>query len=166
MIRTLVMSLSLALGAVTLTTACTSASAVCQAICECQHCNKYAELAICRGAEREEAQADAYECGDQFAAVLACTLEKGRCEEESARYTTRGPGTCAPRSTMQSCTVAADCFGNAPTCSNGECQDLMCSEFGRTCSTNADCVDDGPDLCEKEQEALADCIDKASAIGD
>jgi hypothetical protein len=166
MIRTLVMSLPLAFGAVTMTTACTSASSVCQTICECEHCNKYAELSRCRSMEKAEARAEAYECGTEHAAVMACTLEKGTCDEETSNFTTAAPGTCAEVGAGMSCTVDADCFGGNATCSNNMCVERMCEGSGRSCDTNADCADDGPDRCQDEKEKLADCIENASGRND
>jgi len=164
MIRTLVMSLPLAFGAVTMTTACTSASSVCQTICECEHCNKYGELSVCRSMEKAEARAEAYNCGDQYAAVLTCTLEKGTCDEKTANYTTAGDGTCTQQQIGLSCMMDSDCFGNNPTCSNGQCVESTCNGTGNSCSTNADCAGEGADRCEKEKKDLSDCIDKASAL--
>ena len=165
MIRTLVMSLSLAFGAVTMTTACTSASSVCQTICECEHCNKYQELSRCRSMEKSEARAEAYECGDQYAAVLTCTIEKGKCDDDSANYTTAGDGTCTQQQLGSSCMSDADCFGgNNPSCSNGQCVAMSCNGTGRDCSTNADCVGEGADRCEKERDDLTKCINAASAL--
>jgi hypothetical protein len=162
MIRTLVVSIPLVFGMAVLASGCNTASSVCQTICECEHCNKYSELEACRSMERSEARAEAYECGDAFAAVLTCTVEKGSCDEDSANYTTRGAGKCVQQSMGSSCMTSADCFGNNPTCTNAMCVESMCDGVGVPCSTNADCENTGPDLCEKEKETLTDCIDKAS----
>ena len=162
MLRTLGMSLGLVFGAfgALMTTSCTGASAVCAAICECEHCNKYTELAECRSSERSEAVADAYNCGDKYAAVAECTLEMGRCEEKTANYTTQGNGTCIDNPTGSSCMTDAECFG--ATCTAGQCVERACADSFQSCSVDADCVDEGPDLCEDQQKALADCMDKAS----
>jgi hypothetical protein len=164
MVRTLATCLPLLFGFATMSTGCTSAASVCDMVCECQHCNTYAEDSTCRSLEREEARADAYECGDQYSAVLSCMVEKGTCDEERVTFTTRGPGNCAAQSTGMSCMSDADCFGGNPSCSNGMCTDSMCEGIGNPCSDDSDC--DGPDLCEDEQEALQSCIEDASGKDD
>lgn len=160
MIRTLVLSIPLAMGIVALTPGCTTASSVCDTICECEHCNKYAKLNRCRNMEKSEATADAYDCSEAYTAVLTCTLEKGQCDEETANYSTRANGTCTQQPIGLSCTVDNDCFG--ATCSNGSCVDSRCDGSGKPCTASADCSGEGADACEKEQETLAECIDAAS----
>lgn len=136
---------------------CTNAASVCAMICECQHCNKYAEIDECHNWERSEAQADAYGCGEQFSALISCITEKWTCDEEKVQLTTRAPGKCLEQQLGQSCMTDGDCFGNN-SCSNGSCVERVCDGFGYGCSVDADCLDKGPDLCESEENNLHDCI--------
>jgi hypothetical protein len=167
MLRTLATSLPLLFGFATMSTGCTSAASVCAMVCECEHCNEYAEDSTCYGFEKAEAQAEAYECGEKYLAVLSCAEEKGTCDEERVTFTTRGPGNCAAQSLGSSCMSDADCFGgNNASCSNGMCTELTCEGSGNPCSDDGDCSDFGPDLCQDEQDDLASCIDDASGRGD
>lgn len=162
MIRNLGMSLFLAMGIVTYLPACTSASSVCETICECEHCNKYRELSQCRSMERTEARADAYGCSDQNSALLDCILEKGRCDEEKSNYIMTAPGQCVQQPQGMSCMSAADCNGFDPQCTNGECTQGICAGVGASCSSDSDCEGGGPSVCESEQDALSKCISDAS----
>lgn len=163
MIRTLVMTLPLIFGTMMMmtTSGCSSASAYCEAVCQCEHCNKYTELASCRSAEKAEVQADAYNCSDKYTAAVECALEKGQCDEKAAHYTTRGNGTCTEQQLGFSCMTDADCFGGTCNASMA-CIERTCEVSGQACSTNADCPDEGADLCEDQTRALAECIEKAS----
>ncbi len=160
MFRTLAMSLGLVFGAL-MTTSCSSATAVCEAVCECEHCNKYQELAQCRSSEKAEAVAEAYGCDDKYAAVADCILAKGKCDEKEANFSTVGAGTCSSTPTGSSCATDADCNGG-DTCVNTMCVEQRCNGSGSSCSTNADCAGEGADLCADERDALNNCVDKAS----
>jgi len=164
--RNLAMSLFFGLGTVVLFPACTSASSVCETICECEHCNKYRELSQCRIMERTEARADAYGCSEQNTAVLTCILAKGRCDETKATYDLTGPGKCVQQSQGMSCTSVTDCSGFNPQCTNGECTEGSCANSGNFCNADNDCSGDVVSLCATEEEALAKCISDASAKDD
>jgi hypothetical protein len=151
MFRTLGMSLSLVFGAL-LTTSCSTSTAICEAVCECEHCNKYAELAQCRSAEKAEAIADAYGCSDKYEAVAECTLSKGTCDEKTANFSTIGEGTCTDNPTGISCATDADCSGD--TCVNTACVERRCNGSGSRCSTGADCIGEGTDGCADEKDCL------------
>lgn len=166
MIRTFGLSLFLTLGAAVYLPACTSASSVCETICECEHCSDYRELSQCRSMERKEARAEAYGCNDQHAAVLTCMLEKGRCDEEKSNYVLSGPGQCVQQPQGVSCMSASDCGGFNPQCTNGQCTDGICADIGSSCSSNSDCDLGGPSVCTSEEDALDKCISDASAKDD
>jgi hypothetical protein len=161
MLRTLATSLPLLFGLATMSTGCTSAASVCAMVCECEHCNTYTEDSRCHSMEKAEAEAEAYECGEKYVAVLSCIEEKGTCDEERVNFTTRGPGNCATQSIGMSCMTDVDCFGNNPTCSNGMCMESRCEGSGDPCSDDGDC-EDGPDLCQDERDSLSECIVDAS----
>lgn len=163
MIRTLILTFPLVFGAVTIT-GCTSASSVCETICDCEHCNKYARISSCGKMVKAEDRADAYGCSDQHLAVLTCTLEKGKCDEETSNYSTAGSGSCGQQAIGVSCMTNADCPGPNPTCSNSQCIEMVCAGSNNPCANNSDCTGQGEDLCQKERDDLNDCIDKASAL--
>jgi hypothetical protein len=117
--------------------ACSSVSALCSKICECQHCNDYTEKVVCEQMHGEAAIAKDYGCESQHSDYINCLDDKGQCHATAARYVTRTPGRC----------------------SNGKCEGSMTV----SCKTDSNCPDTGEDKCESQKKALSECQSAASA---
>lgn len=146
---------------------CSSAQATCDLVCECEHCGDALRDFTCFQYEALEAETDAYECSDPWEAYVTCIQEKGTCDEKEARFSTRESGTCSDTQDFgASCMTNADCdmlgFPDPLTCVNNVCAYKVCSGSAKSCASDAECTGIGPDLCDTEQEAVSDCIDKAS----
>lgn len=68
---------------------CSRASAVCDVICECEHCNDQAKVEACNQLETAEDVASAYDCSEQWDAYGTCVEERGVCDAKEARFSTR-----------------------------------------------------------------------------
>lgn len=68
---------------------CTRASAVCEVICECEHCNDQAKIEACNQLETAEDVASAYDCSEKWDAYGACVEERGVCDATESRFSTR-----------------------------------------------------------------------------
>lgn len=148
--------------------ACSHAQAVCELICECEHCNDQDEIIACDQFAGAQAVADAYECSDEYDAYLTCIEEKGDCDETEANFSTQGNGSCSGSSPLNvSCAVDSDCapFGNGGDvrCNAGSCEQRVCAGSGQPCQNNSDCS--GEDLCADDRKDYQDCIDDASDHG-
>jgi hypothetical protein len=147
--------------------ACSHAQAVCEKICECEHCNDQEEIVTCDQYETSQDVADAYSCGDKFDAYLTCIEDKGTCDETLADYSTRGGGSCSGTQPLgMSCMTANDCNGGGGgdvVCNGGMCMLTVCAGSGQPCQNNGDC--NGQDLCDSEQNDYFTCVDNASGHG-
>lgn len=140
------------------------ASTLCSLECDCEHCNDYEDDFKCEGYETQQEVAAAYACADQWDTWAACVEERGRCEEEEARFTTSSPGSCSgTEPTGDSCITDSDCGGFGRSCSAGMCVQRVCAGNGDSCEDDADCS--GEDACQNEEDALSKCIDDASEHG-
>lgn len=138
------------------------AAAVCDLVCECEHCNDYEEDLTCIQLEGQADVAEAYECADQWDAWATCVEEKGECDADEARFSTSGgSGSCSgSEPTGDACTTDTDCGGNE-SCQGGMCARRVCAGDGSSCQSDADCP--GQDRCASERDALSGCIDDSSA---
>ncbi|NUQ75020.1 MAG: hypothetical protein HUU21_15830 [Polyangiaceae bacterium] len=143
------------------------ASAVCDLICECEHCNDYEEDVQCEAIETTAEMAAVYECADQWEAWATCLEERGRCEETEANFTTATAGSCSGKTnTNFPCMNNGDCqstFGPASLCESGMCSQRTCAGSDIPCESNNQCS--GEDQCDAEEDALDDCVDNASSHG-
>jgi hypothetical protein len=135
MIRYLLTGSALFFGLATAMSGCSSARKTCEIMCECEHCSDPREDITCAEYEAQEAAAEAYECSEQWEALMTCIQEKGTCDEKEANFSTRG---------------------------NGNCVMSMCEDSGNPCSSNGDCKGEGADLCDDEEQDLGECVDAAS----
>lgn len=145
-----------------LATSCTSlAGSVCDAICECEHCNDIEEDELCLLWEAQEEISSVYECESAFEDYATCYEDKGRCEEKEANFSTHASGSCIPNyNSGMTCTDATECYMPDATCDNGTCHHRGCSADGSYCDNDSDCA--GDDLCREENQRLMECIDAAS----
>ena len=145
--------------------ACSHAQAVCELICECEHCNDQDEVLACDQYATSQDVADAYDCGDSYDTYLSCVEDKGKCDDTSADYSTRSDGSCSGTQSLGStCMTANDCQnpggGGDVVCTNGMCQLTVCTGSNNPCQNNGDCQ--GEDLCTDARDAYQKCIDAAS----
>ena len=68
---------------------CSRASVVCDLVCECEHCNDQAKVQACNQFGAAEDVADSYDCGDKWEAYTVCIEERGKCDNEQARFSTQ-----------------------------------------------------------------------------
>jgi hypothetical protein len=68
---------------------CSRAAAVCEVICECEHCNDQAKIEACNQLGTAEDVAAAYACSDQWDAYTTCVEERGTCDATESRFSTR-----------------------------------------------------------------------------
>jgi hypothetical protein len=167
MIRYVLTGSALFFGLATAMSGCSSARTVCELMCECEHCSDPREDVTCAEYEAQEAAVEAYECSEQWEALMTCIQEKGTCDEKESNFSTRGNGNCNDTQDLGTpCTTNADCpsagFPVPPTCSNGMCVLTSCEDSGTPCSSNDDCKGEGPDLCDDEEQDLGECVDAAS----
>ncbi len=162
--RELLSKLGLSLTFTLAATSCGgTASTVCDLVCECEHCNDIKEDFVCAEAQAQADVADAYGCAQEWEDWAACFEEKGTCDAEDVRYTTRVPGSCSGEmDTGFPCATSNDCntFG-ADTCTNGTCKTRVCSGSNQPCQSSSDCSS-GEDRCEVESERLFECQRAAS----
>lgn len=149
---------------------CQSATdSACELLCECEHCNDWRAEASCAELDYNERLAEAYDCSSQWEAWLACFEEQGICNEPSARFSTRQPGSCSEAfDTGNPCTGVSECesyYGQASTCKDGRCFLTYCAGGqGIPCHDGDDCPL-GDDRCKAQKQALMECEVKASEVG-
>lgn len=68
---------------------CSSATSMCNLICDCEHCNDQEKVEACNQFETGQDVASAYDCSDQWEAYATCVEERGTCDEKEARFSTR-----------------------------------------------------------------------------
>jgi hypothetical protein len=142
------------------------ASQICDLVCECEHCNDYAEDINCIQLQAQQDIAETYECSDQYEAWATCVEEKGECDEDEARFSTSGNGSCSGSLPLGiSCAADADCGGFSATCQSGMCVQRVCAgtDDQFSCETDSDCP--GQDRCTDEEQELSECISDSSAHG-
>lgn len=140
---------------------------LCDLVCECEHCNDYAEEAECARREAELAVAEAYGCESEWEAYATCIEDDGTCDEQKARFSTQGPGQCSGvLDTQFPCTMADECqqFGGETvwTCIAGMCSGKSCAGGGNApCRQDNDC-DGGADKCGLQASNLNECQTQAT----
>lgn len=77
------------LGAASWAMGCSRAAAVCEVICDCEHCNDQAKIEACNQLGTAEDIAAAYDCSDQWNAYTVCFEERGVCDAKESRFSTR-----------------------------------------------------------------------------
>lgn len=87
--RTILISALVGLSLAAPIMGCSRASAVCEVICECEHCNDQAKVEACNQLETAEDVASAYDCSEQWDAYGTCVEERGVCDATEARFSTR-----------------------------------------------------------------------------
>lgn len=139
------------------------ASQLCDLACECEHCNDYEEDLNCVQLQAQQDIAEAYECSEEWEAWASCVEEKAECDEDEARFSTSGSGSCSGSMPLNfSCATDTDCGGFGASCQAGMCVQRVCAGTdGFSCETNDDCP--GEDRCGDEQQDLNECIDDSSA---
>jgi hypothetical protein len=146
--------------------ACTQADAVCNLVCECEHCNDVRAEYECASWNNRQEVADVYGCGIELEDYLTCIEENGRCDEEESDFTTRAPGSCSESFDLGvNCMVDSDCpqVGGSTTCQEGRCRYPSCagSQGNVPCDDDSDC-ENGADLCGAQQLELAECFASGS----
>lgn len=68
---------------------CSRAAAVCELVCECEHCNDQTKTEACNTLETAENVATAYDCSDKWEAYTTCIEDRGTCDEKESRFSTR-----------------------------------------------------------------------------
>lgn len=153
------------LGALAALPGCGSrADAMCDVVCECEHCNDYDEDVSCILFNAQEDVAEAYECADEWEKYGTCFEEKGRCEEDEASFTLSASGSCSGQEAIGiSCVTDPDCDigGFNATCQMGACVMRVCAGGGGPCETDGDCP--GASACATEEQALYECVARSSA---
>jgi hypothetical protein len=148
------------LGSVLVVAACDRSDALCDLVCECEHCNDVRSKHECASGDRDQDFAAAYGCADEWDAYADCVEDNGRCEDRQASFTTRVSGSCSlPQSIPTGCTRDADCQPYTPnaTCAGGSCTYLTCADGGGFCSDDSDCPN-GEDLCRVTHIDLLTCV--------
>jgi hypothetical protein len=165
-IRTMLAGLVLSMGFFGMSSGCSSARSTCALVCECEHCGDLAEELTCTEYDVDEAIAQAYGCDDAWEAYMTCVQEKGTCDAERARFTTRANGTCSETDNLGvSCMTNADCqlgLPGATSCSAGACVASRCSNGGDYCAVDNDCLGQGEELCDDARDKVDQCIEDAS----
>ena len=159
------------LGAATGAGCDSSAASVCDAICECEHCNDYQEDLGCRQVEWQAEVAEVYGCASEFEDWAACVEESGTCNERDASYTTLESGSCSAKGSRQlDCSLdenVCTAFGPGTFCEDGDCKYTGCKgDFGPTppqCERDEDCPT-GADRCADPVKALQECEAAASEV--
>lgn len=83
-VRTLVL-----LGVSSSVVGCTRADVICDLVCECEHCNDQAKIEACNQLQTAEDVAAAYACTAKWEAYTVCVEDRGTCDENEARFSTR-----------------------------------------------------------------------------
>ena len=141
---------------------------LCNLVCECEHCNDYAEEATCASRERELAVAEAYGCEGEWEAYATCFEENGTCDEQKVRFSTEAPGQCSGLLDSQlPCVLADECQAlggdTVWSCIGGMCSGKSCAGGNNSpCRQDNDC-DGGEDRCGLQASNLNECQTAASA---
>lgn len=145
----------------------TSAQAVCDLECECEHCSDLEHDLRCAGHAWRQDVAATYGCEDKFDSWAECVEANGKCNDRTASFTTHATGSCnAGQPTNYGCISSADCtavFGAGASCDGNVCLTKLCANVGNACQSDVDCVQ-GVDLCSEEADALYACQNEASAV--
>lgn len=154
-----------ALGSVGLAASCSQVGALCDLICDCEHCNEIQESARCDALALDQEFAGIYECGSAWETWAECVENKGQCREDDATFTTRELDYCASFIDLNTpCAGNADCNQPEAFCNNGSCMRRSCnSDPQQPCSSDSDCPT-GPDQCEQERELLDDCTQASAGV--
>jgi hypothetical protein len=156
------------LGLLGTSSGCSSAQSTCELQAECGHWSDQLRDYQCFFYRAQEEAAQAYECSDQWEDYMACVQEKGTCNEKESEFTTRENGKCNETEAIGgvTCMSNADCdaIGSSDplSCVNNECAFAVCSGDNDRCTSDADCIGIGEDVCESKIEAVQTCVDKAS----
>jgi hypothetical protein len=139
--------------------------ALCQTICDCEHCSTVAEETSCAKLEADLKVATDYGCDGQWNAWADCMQGQGQCIADKALYSTAETGHCSKLFDIGlPCTATSDCAAlkvDSATCTAGHCQAKQCEENGALCSVDADCPT-GKDKCTSQLADLGTCERAAS----
>ena len=145
---------------------CTTADALCELICECEHCSDLAENELCESLALDQEIAEIYGCDSAWESWAECVENNGSCREDDAVFTTSELDYCAsfidlgiPCSGDAECAAQPDAFCNQGTCMRRSCN----SNPQQPCNSDSDCPT-GTDLCADVRQALVDCEQAAAGI--
>jgi hypothetical protein len=71
------------------TMGCSRAAAICDLVCECEHCNDQNKVESCNQLGTAEEVADVYDCSDKWDAYMDCYEQRGTCDAKESRFSTR-----------------------------------------------------------------------------
>lgn len=152
-------------GAVVLAASCSQVDAICDLVCDCEHCSELEESARCEALSLDQEIADIYGCGSAWGTWAECVETKGECRDDDATFTTRELDYCASFIDLGTpCASDAECSQADAFCNNGSCMRRSCnSNPQQPCGSDSDCPA-GPDQCEQERELLDDCTQAEAGV--
>jgi len=150
------------LGAmVALLPSCSQESKVCSLICDCTHCNDYANDVLCDELSTESDVASAYGCDTEWGDWLTCIQDQGSCNDTTATFEVTAPGSCTGTTSTGVACPTGTCPTTGWTCVSGQCMMRTCQGSAQTCTMDSECTG-GVSYCDHESQKLNDCLDHAS----
>lgn len=90
---------------------CTRAAALCEIICECEHCSDQAKATTCGDLAIAEDVAASYDCTAKYELLANCVEQRGTCDEKEAQFsltTDTGENRCQDeKDALQECMDSA-----------------------------------------------------------